>query len=54
MEVILVVSRAGANFVQNAGEQVTVSADEGKRMIENGSAVPVREEKKKIEKAIKR
>ena len=54
MDVILVIGRAGDGFVQNAGEQVTVSADEGKRMIENGSAVPVRAEKKKIEKAIKK
>jgi hypothetical protein len=54
MKVELTQSRCGFNFVQEAGDIVEVSNAEAGRMIENGSAIPVREESKKIEKAIKR
>ena len=51
MKVELTISRAGFDFVQNAGDQVEVSNEEAKRMIDNGSAIPVRAAK--VEKATK-
>ena len=50
MKVKLLVSRAGVDFVQSAGEVVDVSADEAKRMIEAGQAGPV----KTVERAVKK
>lgn len=57
MKVELLVSRTGG---QNRGDEIEVSADEGKRMIEKGHAMPVRSKKpetatkkKKAEKASK-
>ena len=52
MQVILQISRAGAGFVQNAGDKIEVSDNEGKRLIEAGKAIPVRREKP-IERAVK-
>lgn len=45
MKIQLLVSRAGANFSQAAGEQIDVSDAEGRRMIEAGQAVLVRSAK---------
>lgn len=50
MKVKLLISRGGADFTQNAGDEVDVSAEEGKRMIEAGQAVPAVESK--TEKAV--
>ena len=44
MKVKLLTSRAGVDFSQNVGDVVEVSGEEGKRMIENGQAVPLRNE----------
>lgn len=51
MKIKLLCSRAGADFAQNAGDEIVVSADEGTRMIEAGQAIPVAEQK--IERAVK-
>lgn len=59
MKVKLLIARAGVDFTQNAGDEVEVSAEEGKRLIEAGQAAPVRENtpekavrKKTAEKAV--
>lgn len=57
MEVMLWVSRAGANFSQSAGDIITVDDDEGLRMIAAGQCELVESKpeiataKSKIEKA---
>lgn len=45
MKVKLLTSRAGADFVQNVGDVIEVSAEEAKRMMESQppQCVPVRE-----------
>ena len=43
MEIRLLVSRAGADFSQSAGDVVTVENDEAIRMIEAGQAEPLRD-----------
>jgi hypothetical protein len=60
MQVRLLVSRAGANFSQSAGETVDLPEGEAVRMIEAGQAEPVRGEtveravaKTRAEKAVK-
>ena len=59
MKVELLVSRAGIDFSQNVGDEIEVSTEEGKRMIEAGQAKPVRAVKtqkatrKNVEKATK-
>lgn len=50
MKVILLQPRASAHGAQNAGDEVEVSAEEAKRMIEAGTAKPVRAQK--TEKAV--
>lgn len=52
MNVKLLISRAGANFSNSAGEIVTVDAAEAMRMIEAGQAEPVADVKK--ETAVKK
>jgi hypothetical protein len=47
MKVKLLVSRAGAGFVQNRGDEIEVGDAEGARMIAAEQAVAVAEEKKK-------
>jgi hypothetical protein len=51
MKIKLLCSRAGADFAQNAGDEIEVSAEEGARMIEAGQAIPYAEAK--IERAVK-
>lgn len=51
MIVKLLVSRAGANFTQNRGDEIEVGAEEGQRMIDDGQAELVREAK--VERAVK-
>lgn len=51
MKVKLLVGRAGLSFTQNAGEEIAVGDEEGKRLIESGQAVPV-VEKRKVQKAV--
>lgn len=41
MKVRLLVSRAGAGFVQNRGDEIEVSTEEGKRMIEADQAIEI-------------
>lgn len=41
MKVKLLVSRAGAGFVQNRGDEIEVSDDEGLRMIEAAQAIEI-------------
>jgi len=53
MKIILNVPRAAASGAQNIGDEVEVSADEAKRMIEAGHASPVRTSSRKTEKAVK-
>lgn len=60
MKIKLLVSRAGANFVQNAGDEIEVGDAEAVRMIEAGQAVAVRSAqpekavaRPKIERAVK-
>lgn len=45
MKVKLLISRAGAGFVQNAGDEIDVSPEEAKRMMESQppQCVPIRE-----------
>ena len=43
MKVELLVARSGPTINQNVGEQITVGEDEGKRLIEAGQAVAVKE-----------
>jgi hypothetical protein len=54
MKVKLLVSRGGIGFSQNFGDEIEVSAAEGKRMIEAGHAVPVRTAKDAPEKAVRK
>lgn len=42
MKIKLLVSRAHADGAQNRGDEIEVSSDEAKRMIEAGQAEPVR------------
>lgn len=42
MKIKLLVSRAGVDFAQSAGDEVEVSDAEARRMIEAGQAAPVR------------
>lgn len=51
MKVKLLTSRAGLDFVQQAGDVVEMSVSEGQALIERGQAVLVREQK--IERAVK-
>jgi len=54
MKVILIEPRATASGPQNAGDEIDVSDAEAKRLIQNGTARPVRATKKnKPEKAVK-
>lgn len=41
MKVKLLVSRAGVGFVQNRGDEIEVSDDEGARMIEASQAIEI-------------
>ena len=52
MKVKLLVSRSGPAGAQNVGDEIDVSDDEGKRMIEAGQCQPVRGATP--EKAVKR
>lgn len=52
MKVRLLEARASADGAQNVGDEVEVTADEAKRMIEAGTAAPVRDVKP--EKAVSR
>lgn len=59
MKVKLLIARAGVDFTQNVGDEIEVSAEEGKRLIEAGQAAPVRSSapekavrKKTAEKAV--
>lgn len=52
MKIKLLTARASVTGSQNAGDEVEVSDAEAKRMIEAGTAVPVREVKP--EKAVSR
>ncbi len=56
MKVKLLVSRAGAIGAQNAGDEIDVSKEEAKRMMESEppQCVPVRAGKSKVEKATKK
>lgn len=51
MKIKLLVPRAGADFSQNRGDEIDVSADEGQRMIDAGQAELVRGAK--VERATK-
>lgn len=50
MKIKLIISRVGADFVQNAGDVIEVSVEEAQRIIDAGQAELVRE--KKPEKAV--
>ena len=52
MKIKLLTNRVGANFSQSYGEIIDVADDEAWRMIEDGQAIPIVEEKK--EKAIRK
>lgn len=52
MKVKLLVGRCGPTVNDNAGDEITVSEDEGKRMIAANQAVPVRQ--KRTERATKK
>lgn len=52
MKVKLLIARASADGAQNRGDEIEVSAEEAKRMIEAGQAEPVRDVKP--EKAVSR
>lgn len=52
MKVKLLVARAGLQGAQNVGEEIDVSADEAKRMVDAGQAELVRV--RAAEKAVKR
>lgn len=47
MKVKLITGRAGVNWSQAAGEEIEVSNEEGKRLIEMQRAVLVREKREK-------
>ena len=51
MKVKLLVSRVGPDGSFNVGDEIEVSADEAKRMMNKGQAAPVRAAKR--EKAVK-
>lgn len=51
MKIKLLVSRAGVDFSQNAGDEIEVSPAEGARMIEAGQAEPIRSSR--AERAVK-
>ncbi len=53
MKVKLTISRAGPGVVQNAGDEIDVGNDEGKRLIEAGHAIPLAK-KKPVERAVKK
>lgn len=53
MKIKLLISRASAEGSQNVGDEIEVSNDEAKRMIDAGQAAPVRTSSKPIEKAVK-
>lgn len=54
MKVILLEPRAAATGAQNPGDQIEVSDAEAKRLIESGTARPIRAtSKSKPEKAVK-
>ena len=60
MKLKLLISRAGADFSQSAGDVINVSDAEGKRMIEAAQAIPHVESKtetttnkKQTQKAVK-
>jgi len=60
MQIKLLVSRSGAFFSQNAGEEIEVGAEEGLRMIAAGQAEALNRQKKETatrktaaEKAVK-
>lgn len=46
MKIKLLISRAGASFVNGVGDEITVSDAEAIRMIEAGQAVPAPESRK--------
>lgn len=46
MKVKLNISRAGKGFSQNAGDEIEVSDEEGRRLIELAKAEPVRQKRK--------
>lgn len=52
MKVKLLEPRAAADGAQNRGDEIDVSAAEGKRMIDAGQAVPVRGAAKTAEKTV--
>lgn len=54
MKVKLLIGRAGIGFVQNAGDEVDVDADEAKRMIAAGQAEPIAKTAAKRSKATKK
>lgn len=51
MKIKLLVSRAGMDFSQNAGDEIEVDAAEAKRMIDAGQAEAI--ETPKTERAVK-
>lgn len=51
MKIKLLVSRAGMDFAQNAGDEIEVEAAEAKRMIDAGQAEAI--EAPKTERAVK-
>ena len=53
MKIKLLVSRSGADGAYNAGDEIEVSGDEAKRMIEAGQAEPLRTYQEP-EKAVRR
>lgn len=60
MKIKLLISRAGIDFTQNAGDEIEVGDAEAKRMIESGQAEPLRQvraekatKKKPTEKAVR-
>lgn len=46
MKVELLISRAGAGFVQSAGEKIEVTAREAEKLVKAGQAIVVVEEEK--------
>jgi hypothetical protein len=52
MKVKLLISRAGADFVENVGDEIVVSNEEGLRMIEAGQAVLIQEVEKANSKKV--
>lgn len=52
MKVKLLISRAGADFVQSQGDEIEVSAEEAKRMIDSGQAEAVGQKKETATKKV--